>query len=195
MNTGAVVVGPGAPVTLSAVGARRLTDQIATDLRRSLEGLAAARAGRAWEALGYPDWHTYCEAEFGSLAELRLPVVERRALGESMTAAGLSTRERARRLGISVGLAHSDVRGAAPLRVVEHDPYAGMTRSAEALARVTAQGGRGLTSVELDAETGWPMGTATATLCKLERRGLVCRPGVMRRNRGAYVATLTDSAG
>lgn len=189
----AVLVTAGAPVTLSAVGARRLTDRIRDTLRSSLVMLAEARTGRAWEALGYPDWHTYCEAEFGSLAELRLPVVERRALVDSMrsTEPPLPMRTIAERLGVKPSTVHADVhRDDAPaLRVVEHDPYEGMTRAAEALARVRAQGDRGLTSIELDAETGWPMGTATGTLSKLERRGLVRRGGRMRRSRGVYTAS------
>jgi hypothetical protein len=69
------------------------------------------------------------------------------------------------------------------------NPYEGMSRMRETLARVAAQQDRGLTSIELDAETGWPLGTATANLSKLHRRGLVAMSEHRRLNRGGYVVT------
>ena len=69
-------------------------------------------------------------------------------------------------------------------------PYEGQSRVQEALARVAAQGDHGLTSIELDHETGWPMGTATGSLSKLAAAGLVHQPGPRRAHRGAYVITV-----
>lgn len=184
-------------VMLSARGARRLTDEIRGHLQSGLEKLAQARSGGADQALGYPSWHAYCEAEFGDLREMRLPVAERRALHASMADAGLSRRECAAKTGFSLGTVQADLVATGhavvelkPAPVV--DPYEGLSRTAETLARVRAQGARGLTSTELDLETSWPTGTATATLSRLERRGLIGRVQVFRGNRAAYVAAVTE---
>lgn len=60
-----------------------------------------------------------------------------------------------------------------------------------ALTHVHAQGERGLTCAELEAETEWGHGRASSLLYRLERMGLVSRLGIFRGPHGAYVATLS----
>jgi len=100
---------------LSREEAQELTVSIRRNLRGALEGLGAAREREAWRALDYPTWHDYCEAEFGSLAELALPVQERVALVVSMTTAEppMSTRTIGERLGVSASTVSADRRNAA----------------------------------------------------------------------------------
>jgi hypothetical protein len=109
-------------------------------------------------------------------------VAERQALVASLTVAGHTVREQRDMLGASVGTVHADQRalGLVPDRplpeVVEVevlDPFRGLSARWQALARVEAQGDRGLTSVELDAELDAPLGTATGSLSKLAAAGLI----------------------
>ncbi len=184
---------------LTAATARTLTDEIRHHLGSAIARLAEARAGHAHLALGYASWWQYCEAEFGDLREMRLPKAERQALHASMHDDGLSVSECQAKTGFSRGTVHGDWRDTGrapaksadviPLHEPEANPYAGMSRMRETLARVAAQQDRGLTSIELDAETGWPLGTATANLSKLHRRGLVAMSEHRRLNRGGYVVT------
>jgi hypothetical protein len=185
--------------------ARELTDSIRGSLAEAAALLELAREGHAHLALGYTHFHLYCQAEFGSLTEMRLPVATRRALVASMCDAGASVSDIVKALGFSRGCIQADrvalkisdaqPRGqVVPIREEQPNPYAGMGRKAEALARVAAQGARGLTSTELDLETSWPMGSATGALSKLDRRGLVARTEQRRGNRAAYVVTDAGAA-
>jgi hypothetical protein len=174
--------------------------------RRAIPLMAEMRAHAMHLELGWGSWHGYIADVFGDLRDLRLngsdeAVTERRALVGSMVDDGLSITDIQRKLDYSRGTVAGDRRAhlgkdeGESLRVLDvdegiaPDPYAGMSRTRETLARVAAQQDRGLTSLELDAETGWPMGTATANLSKLERRGQVIRVATFRRNRAAYVVT------
>lgn len=219
LTTGAATVGP-APATafhFTRPGAERLTAEIRRDLGSAITGLIRAREGRAWSAMGYPSWHEYCEAEFGDLRDLAIPASERIHLVASMREARITNRPIAEKLGISPATVSGDLhklRAAGwqgePDDVVSSDgsvrasrssrsstpapDFTGLSRVSESAARVAAQEGRGLTSVELDLETGWPMGTATANLSKLERRGWVRRSEIFRKGRAAYVVTITGAA-
>lgn len=196
-----------APVQLTAYGARKLTDEIKGHLTSALVKLRQAREGQAHVVLGYPDWHTYCEREFGNLSDLALPVIERRELVASMRAVSppLSHEEIGRRLGVSVGTVHKDRKaiGAADdlpeprvLTLAPEPPpdYSTLGRKQETLLRVRDQAERGLTSIELDHETGWPMGTAPGALSKLMARGLVEWSEARRLNRRPYVITAKGRA-
>jgi len=215
-----VTIGPAdltryTAVQLSERLARRLTEEIRGHLGQGIRKLVRAREGGAHLAMGYATWHEYCEAEFGDLRDLALPSSERLHLVASMKASRLPNRPIAERLGCSPGTVAGDVarlrasgwegpdtvtssdgseRPAriASARVTEEPDYRGLSRVSESLARVAAQQDRGLTSLELDAETGWPMGTATASLSKVERRGWAVRieePAHRRRARAPYVVT------
>jgi DNA-binding CsgD family transcriptional regulator len=170
--------------------------------------LTVAREKRYDLALGYPSWWEYLAGEYGALDTLGLPAEERRYAITSMRANGMSQRVIAERLDTSVGTVNADLRkaGAQVAEVTGADgkvyaatrerkastpvaSYEGLSRMEETVARVAAAGARGLTSIELDAATGWPMGTATANLSRLERRGRIRRSGTFRSNRGTYVVT------
>lgn len=209
---------PRSSFTFTRQGAERLTAEIRLHLRVGLEKLTLAREGLAWQAMGYPTWHDYCEAEFGDLRELAIPATERRYLVASMKETALSNRPIAERLGCSVGTVSTDLallrkegwagepeqvvsadgslRSARSLRAVPEAPnYAGMSRMSESAARVAQQQERGLTSLELDHETGWPMGTASGNLSKLARRGWIRETDTFRGHRAAYVITEVGLAG
>jgi hypothetical protein len=182
--------------------ARALTDTTRELLRQSIVNLTELREGSAHIALGYEHWHEYVEAEFGSLRDYRMPIDERRALVASMTVAGYTVREQRDALGYSLGTIHGDQRtlGLVPDRplpkVVDDepeplDPFRGLSPKWSALARVEAQGSRGLTSLELDAELDAALGTATGSLSKLAARGLIVlgELGEARANRRPYRIT------
>lgn len=59
-----------------------------------------------------------------------------------------------------------------------------------ALTHVHAQEDHGLTCAELELETGWGHGRASSLLYRLERAGLVSRPGIFRGPHAAYVSTV-----
>jgi predicted pyridoxine 5'-phosphate oxidase superfamily flavin-nucleotide-binding protein len=184
--------GDGAAVLyMTRERARQLTDTTRELLRQSGANLAELREGSAHFALGYVHWHEYVEREFGDLFVYKLAsdraaiVAERQALVASLTIAGYTVREQRDALGASLGTVHSDQRalGLVPDRpspiVTDEpepvDPFRGLSPRWEVLARVAAQGARGLTSLELDAELDRPLGTATGALSKLSapRLGLL----------------------
>jgi hypothetical protein len=197
--------------TMTRQRARELTDRTRDAIVEAGANLVELRAGSAHIALGYDAWHSYVEAEFGDLMVWRLVrdrlarVAEREALVASMTLAGHTVREQREALGAAVGTIHGDQRrlGLVPDRPPVDvdpapptaDPFRGLDRTREALARVAAQGDRGMTSLELDLETGWPMGTATGLLSRLERGrggkggGLLAFGEGLRERRLPYVLT------
>jgi hypothetical protein len=187
--------------------ARQRAEEIRGHLTIGFGKLTVARECRDDIALGYGSWHEYLAGEFGALDTLGLPAEERRYVVTSMRADGMSQRTIAAQLDTSVGTVNADLRKAgtqvAEIRGADGkvypatqerkapsapvDPYEGLSRTEETFARVASAGTRGLTSIELDAATGWPMGTATASLSRLERRGRIHRSGIFRSNRGTYV--------
>ena len=182
-----------APVLLSPIGARRLTDEIRAHLGSALVKLAQAREGGADAVLGYATWHAYVEAEFGDLRELRLPLEERRALVASMTDAGLSVREIVGKIGFSNGTVHADqvatgrTETVPQLRAVPLPAPTGKVYE-QAYEWLRRQADRGLTLVELAAETGWTEGKASGALSYLQARGLAQRTETRRLNQRAFVA-------
>ena len=187
--------------------ARSLTDTTRELLRQSGANLAELREGSAHIVLGYAHWHEYVEREFGDLFVYKLAtdrhaiVAERQALVASMTIAGYTVREQRDALGASVGTVHSDQRalGLVPDRPLPAlvgesepvDPFRGLLPRWSALARVAAQGDRGLTSIELDAELDAALGTATGSLSKLAARGWIVLGALeeARANRRPYRVT------
>lgn len=219
LTTGAMTIGapPASSFQFTRSGAEAHTAKLRRDLTSSVAGLIVAREGGAWSAMGYPTWHDYCEQELGNLAELAIPAAERMWLVASMKEAKVSNRPIAERLGCSVGTVSGDlvklraagwsgepaevvsadgsVRSSRSLRAVPEQPdYSTLSRVSESAARVAAQEERGLTSIELDLETDWPMGTATGNLSTLERRGWLRRTETFRAGRAAYVVTIKGQA-
>jgi hypothetical protein len=197
--------------------ARALTDTTRALLGQAGANLVELRAGSAHLALGYTMWHEYVAAEFGDLhvyklvKERQAMLAERDALVASLTLAGHTVREQREALGASLDTVHRTQRRLGlvpdkPSPVVDEeqpepaDPFRGLQRTAEVLARVAAQGERGLTSLELDQETGWPMGTATGLLSRLERGrdgrggGLLAFGEGLRNRRMPYVITTAGRA-
>jgi predicted transcriptional regulator len=60
----------------------------------------------------------------------------------------------------------------------------------DALEHVAGQLDAGLTCAELELETGWGHGRASSLLYRLERRGLIHRPGAFRGPHSVYAARL-----
>ena len=185
------VDGEGAPLRVMAPEyARRLAEQTRDMLGQAGANLVELRAGNAHLALKYDTWHEFVSDWFGDLhvyklvKERQAMLAERDALVASLTLAGHTVREQREALGASLDTVHRTQRrlGLVPDKpspvVVDDDPapadpFRGLLPKWEALARVAAQGERGLTSIELDAELDRPLGTATGSLSKLAARGLV----------------------
>jgi uncharacterized protein YerC len=197
--------------------ARALAEQTRGLLTTAGANLVELRAGNAHLALDYEAWHEFVADWFSDLMVWRLVkdreqrVAERHALVASLTLSGYQHREIRDMTGASLGTIVNDQRAQGlisdkPLPTVEEepepvDPFRGLNRQQETLARVAAQADRGLTSLELDAETGWPMGTASGHLSRLERgragRGgglLRFGNGPLRERRLPYVLTDTGRA-
>lgn len=198
---GALVMAPGrdgqAPVLLSPVGALRLTEEIRHHLGTAIVKLTQAREGGADTVLGYPTWHAYVEAEFGDLRELRLPVVERRALVESMRADDLTVRQIAGKLGVSVGTVHNDLpetreRDAVVVQLRDPEPSVtvDLPKTDQVVILVGMQGDRGLTCRELELETGWHHGQASGPLSRVARQGRVRATGQFRAGYSVYVVAV-----
>ena len=114
----------------------------------------------AWEAgdhvtLGYGSWADYLEAEFGDLRRLKLDPATRRERALDATARGMSRREAAAALGVSV--------------------------ADQAVALVEAKGRRGMTCRELERATRWSHGKSSGVLSRVARQGRIVRvPGEYR---------------
>jgi DNA-binding NarL/FixJ family response regulator len=92
---------------LPADDARRITDQIKVAVEATWQLVITAYQGRAWVALGYPNWDDYCRREFGA-ARLRLPREELPEIVTSLREQGLSLRA----ISAATGRSHVTVRNA-----------------------------------------------------------------------------------
>jgi transcriptional regulator with XRE-family HTH domain len=169
------------------------------------------------EALGFVSFADYTAWLFGDVSRVSIPVEARRELVAGMTTRDdLSVREIAEALGTSksqiardrkIMLADEDLETARVLdvepgdvidaEVVEQlDPYRALSPRWEALARVAAQGDRGLTALELLDEAEFAEGTGPAALSKLDRAGFVVLGSYdeRRRNRRPYRITAAGQA-
>lgn len=93
----------------STAEARALTDRIKVAVEGTWLLIQEAYASRAWAALGYDTWDTYCSAEFGT-ARLRLPREERQEVVASMRESGMSLRAISSATGVSPATALRDAR-------------------------------------------------------------------------------------
>lgn len=80
--------------------ARRLTDRIKTDVEAVWGLIKRAYAGRAWVALSYDSWDSYCSQEFGT-CRIQLPREERAEVVASLRESGLSLRAIESATGVS----------------------------------------------------------------------------------------------
>lgn len=166
--------------TLTAEGAKRLTQQLRAKLESGWELLVRAHAGRVWELLGYGDWESYLEAELGDLRLIRISVEQRREVVAAMAAARMPYRAIAAALGVSLGNIVKDLDAVAPdrpqrrrrkLAAVPQDvPVAeGVRVDQRVFAAVADQAEKGLTVHELCLELGMRQGAASASLTRLSR--------------------------
>lgn len=181
--------------------------------------LGVAYRRSAHVALGYEataaGWEEFVARTFPEVKVLRLPAEHRLAkVIELRTDHDMPIRPLAGALGVSPTTVKADLdkaeerglydptgqsvlgrdgarRPARGLRAVKPGVPAGLSPRWEALLRVAQAEDFGLTSLELDKATRWPIGTATGALSKLAARGyLAIDPAVARRdNRGAYRIT------
>jgi len=178
-----------APV-LDALAARRLVSEARNALAVADELLARLYAGRAWVALGHPDWPALCAAELPELRHLKMRRAARLERVRLLAERGASVRDVAAATGSSVGQAHADVKAvgqAAPAAAVQRADVPAHVRVAELVA---ASGARGLTIPQAQRRLGWSYGATSGALSRAERRGLVTRPAGLDRRGGfrPYVA-------
>jgi hypothetical protein len=191
-----------AAAPLDVARARRLTKQLQEALTLAVDLLGEAFEGRAWEVLGYPSWDEYCAAELPQLAQLRLPLEERRAAVATMRGRGMSTRAIAAPLGLSVGTVHSDLKASdvqlatvtsldgrqRPGAAAAAAPAPRLTNVARTVLLVREAGTEGLTVRDLCRRTRWHHGQASATLCRLAAAGRIRYVAPERRGQfGRYV--------
>lgn len=90
--------------SVSFAEARELTDKIKAGLDVVAADIKKAHRVRAWQALNYPNWDSYCKAEFGHCM-LRVPMEKRFEMVRSLEMFGLSYREIGSALGMSAATA------------------------------------------------------------------------------------------
>ncbi len=115
--------------------ARALTDRIRIAVEGTWLLIQEAYTSRAWAALGYETWDTYCAAEFGT-ARLRLPREDRQEVVASLRDSGLSTRAIAAATGLSKGTVGREL-ATAPVGAV--DAVQGVNGKTYAPTRPTLQ--------------------------------------------------------
>lgn len=98
---------------LSAAEARELTDKIRTTLQFGHKLISEAFMGRAWVALGYESWDSYCAGEFTEARMIRLDREQRREIVADLRVQGMSTRAIGTALGVHHDTVAEDVRAVA----------------------------------------------------------------------------------
>lgn len=211
---------PATTTDLTADEAEALTARIVGKIDEAYALVGLAFTGRAHVALGYgaglAGWTAYCAARFPALRARKFADdAERAEVVAPLARLGMSARAVSAATGMAVGKAHAVMPADRPDNVVSLDgrrrsskgtprpavtevelvaeivaAAATLTRADEALQLVREAGARGLTSNDLAGLVDWPIGSASAALSKLERRGLVRRvPGLdaLRDGRAPYV--------
>jgi lambda repressor-like predicted transcriptional regulator len=189
-----------AAAPLDVARARRLTAQLRQQLAGALQLLHQVHDGRAWAVLGYDSWDAYCDAELPELAQLRLPIADRRDAVAALRGRGMSVRAIAKPLGLSVGTVHADLKAAdvqlatvtsldgrlRPGKAAAAEPAPVVTGAQRTVDLVAAAGERGLTVRELCRKTGWHHGQASGQLSRLAARRRVRAVAVFRDGCAAY---------
>lgn len=190
-----------APEALDVARARRLTKRLREALTVAVDLLGEAFDGQAWAALGYVSWEAYCAAELPELAQLRMPLEERRAAVAELRGRGMSTRAIAAPLGLSVGTVHSDLKAAGDqlATVTSLDgrqrpgaatrtPKPRTPRTDRLVALLAAAGGEGMTVVDVCERTRWGRHLVAPALTRLAEAGRIRYVAPDRRGRfGRYV--------
>ena len=191
---------------LDVARARKLTRQLRGALTVAVELLTEVFDGRAWEALGYATWESYCAAELPELAQLQLAGEERQKLLAELRGRGMSLRAIGAPFGLSAQTVQRDLK-AAGVQLATVTSLDGRQRPATAAAAATTArprprvhrtdrvvellagaGAQGLTVLEVAERFRWKQHIAAATLSRLvEARRIVYVTPARRGLFGAYV--------
>jgi hypothetical protein len=191
-----------AAAPLDVARARRLTKRLREALTVAVDLLGQAFDGRAWEALGYASWEEYCTAELPELAQVRMPLEERRSAVAELRGRGMSTRAIAAPLGLSVGTVHSDLKSAGvqlatvtsldgrqrPSAAPAAVPAPRRPKTARVVDVVRSAGAEGVSVVDVCERTRWGRHLVAPTLTRLAEAGRIRYVAPERRGRfGRYV--------
>ena len=99
--------------SMSPVSAEQVTVQIRTVLDRAWEFIALAYKGRAFIALGYPNWDAYVDARFGDL-RIAVPREHRAQVVAELAGVRMSCRAIAKVLGVGVATVHRELTRSSP---------------------------------------------------------------------------------
>ena len=94
--------------SMSPASAEQVTVQIRTVLDRGWEFIALAYKGRAFIALGYPNWDAYVDARFGDL-RIAVPREHRPQVVAALAGVRMSCRAIANLLGVGVATVHREM--------------------------------------------------------------------------------------
>jgi len=108
--------------SMSAASAEQVRAQIRTVLDRAWEFIALAYKGRAFIALGYPNWDAYVDARFGDL-RIAVPREHRAQVVAELAGVRMSCRAIAKVLGVGVATVHRELTRSFPAG--PSDPAAG----------------------------------------------------------------------
>lgn len=186
---------------LDVARARRLTKQLQDALDLSLDLLGQVFDGQAWKVLGHDSWEAYCAKELPQLAQLRIPLEERRAAVAELRGRGMSLRAIGAPLGLAANTVRADLKAAGvqlatvtsldgrqrPAAAAAVEPAPVVSGAQRTVDLVTAAGERGLTVRELCKKTGWHHGQASGQLSRLAKRGRVRAVAVFRDGCATYL--------
>ena len=99
--------------SMSPASAEQVTVQIRTVLDRAWEFIALAYKGRAFIALGYPNWDAYVDARFGDL-RIAVPREHRTQVVAELAGVRMSCRAIAKVLGVGVATVHRELTRSSP---------------------------------------------------------------------------------
>jgi hypothetical protein len=99
--------------SMSPASAEQVTVQIRTVLDRAWEFIALAYKGRAFIALGYPNWDAYVDARFGDL-RIAVPREHRAQVVAELAGVRMSCRAIAKVLGVGVATVHRELTRSSP---------------------------------------------------------------------------------
>jgi transposase len=116
---------------LDVARARRLTRDLQQALTLALDLLTEVFDGQAWKVLGHDSWEAYCAAELPQLAQLRMPLEDRRAAVAELRGRGMSLRAIGAPLGLSAQTVQRDLQ-AADVQLATVTSLDGRTRPAAA---------------------------------------------------------------
>ena len=105
--------------SMSPASAEQVTVQIRTVLDRAWEFIALAYKGRAFIALGYPNWDAYVDARFGDL-RIAVPREHRTQVVAELAGVRMSCRAIAKVLGVGVATVHRELTRILPRRSIRN---------------------------------------------------------------------------